>query len=64
MARRLAQEGAKVVISSRRNINVKNAVDELKAEGLEVTGITCHVAKAEDRKKLFDEVSNQQFKLL
>lgn len=56
VARRLAQEGAKVIISSRRNVNVKSAVEELKNEGLEVTGITCHVAKAEDREKLLNEV--------
>lgn len=56
MARRLAQEGAKVVISSRREVNVKSAVDQLQKEGLDVSGVICHVGKAEDRKKLLDEV--------
>ncbi|XP_058807781.1 dehydrogenase/reductase SDR family member 4 isoform X2 [Phymastichus coffea] len=55
VARRLAQEGAKVVISSRREANVNGAVDQLKKEGLDVSGITCHVGKAEDRKKLLNE---------
>ncbi|KAL7288761.1 hypothetical protein TKK_0016741 [Trichogramma kaykai] len=55
VARRLAQEGAKIVISSRREANVKVAVEQLKQEGLDVTGIVCHVAKAEDRTKLLKE---------
>lgn len=63
MARRLAQEGAKILISSRRTSNVKNAVDQLRAEGLEVSGITCHVAKSEDREKLMNEVLRQTFTL-
>ncbi|KAK9879404.1 hypothetical protein WA026_006470 [Henosepilachna vigintioctopunctata] len=53
IARRLAREGAKVVVSSRKEKNVENAVQELKKEGLNVTGVVCHVGKAEDRKKLF-----------
>lgn len=55
VARRLAQEGAKVVISSRREANVKNAVEQLNKEGLDVSGIICHVGKAEDRQKLLNE---------
>lgn len=38
IARRLAREGAKVVVSSRKEKNVEKAVNELKAEGLNVTG--------------------------
>jgi len=53
IARRLAREGAKVVVSSRKEQNVEKAVNELNKEGLNVTGVVCHVAKAEDRKKLF-----------
>ncbi|KAF2899501.1 hypothetical protein ILUMI_06673 [Ignelater luminosus] len=55
IARRLAQEGAKVILSSRKQNNVDSAVSKLTAEGLNVTGIVCHVAKAEDRKKVFNE---------
>lgn len=57
VARRLAQEGAKVIISSRREANVNNAVDQLTAEGLQVSGVVCHVGQSEDRKKLFNEAS-------
>lgn len=43
IARRLAMEGAKVVISSRRSVNVQETVDTLQREGLEVAGLACHV---------------------
>ncbi|XP_044761891.1 dehydrogenase/reductase SDR family member 4 [Coccinella septempunctata] len=55
IAQRLAREGAKVVVSSRKEKNVEKAVNELKKEGLNVTGVVCHVSKAEDRRKLFME---------
>jgi len=56
IARRLAQEGAKVMISSRKETNVKRAVETLKSEGLQVAGTVCHVGKREDRKNLFEKV--------
>ncbi|XP_069488882.1 dehydrogenase/reductase SDR family member 4-like [Ambystoma mexicanum] len=52
MARRLAQEGAHVVVSSRKKVNVDRAVEELAAENLSVTGVICHVGKEEDRQRL------------
>ncbi|XP_069898313.1 dehydrogenase/reductase SDR family member 2, mitochondrial-like [Dipodomys merriami] len=52
IARRLAQEGAHVVISSRKQQNVDQAVAMLKEEGLSVTGTMCHVGKAKDREHL------------
>ncbi|XP_076786602.1 dehydrogenase/reductase SDR family member 4-like isoform X3 [Arvicanthis niloticus] len=52
IARRLAQDGAHVVISSRKQENVDEAVAMLKEEGLSVTGTVCHVGKAEDRQHL------------
>ncbi|XP_004402213.1 PREDICTED: LOW QUALITY PROTEIN: dehydrogenase/reductase SDR family member 2, mitochondrial-like [Odobenus rosmarus divergens] len=52
MARRLAQDGAHVVISSRKQQNVDRAVAVLQGEGLSVAGTVCHVGKAEDRKRL------------
>ncbi|XP_012225509.2 dehydrogenase/reductase SDR family member 4 [Linepithema humile] len=55
IAQRLAQEGAKVMISSRKESNVKKAVEQLKSEGLQVTGVVCHVSKKEDRKNLFEK---------
>lgn len=52
IARRLAQDGAHVVISSRKQQNVDKAVNILQGEGLSVTGTVCHVGKAEDRERL------------
>ncbi|XP_025863350.1 dehydrogenase/reductase SDR family member 4 isoform X1 [Vulpes vulpes] len=52
IARRLAQDGAHVVVSSRKQHNVDRAVAALQGEGLSVTGTVCHVGKAEDRERL------------
>ncbi|KAM5235920.1 dehydrogenase/reductase SDR family member 4 isoform 3-T3 [Ctenodactylus gundi] len=52
ISRRLAQDGAHVVVSSRKQQNVDRAVAKLQGEGLSVTGTVCHVGKAEDRKQL------------
>ncbi|XP_045866241.1 dehydrogenase/reductase SDR family member 2, mitochondrial-like [Meles meles] len=52
IAWRLAQDGAHVVISSRKQQNVDRAVAALQGEGLSVTGTVCHVGKAEDRERL------------
>ncbi|XP_012255599.1 dehydrogenase/reductase SDR family member 4 [Athalia rosae] len=59
IAKRLAQEGAKVMISSRKEKNVNNAVKVLTDEGLTVSGLVCHVGKAEDRSRLFTETKLQ-----
>lgn len=53
----MAEEGAKVMISSRKESNVKSAVDQLKSKGLNVSGTTCHVGKNEDRKALLEKVN-------
>ncbi|XP_048193259.1 dehydrogenase/reductase SDR family member 4 [Perognathus longimembris pacificus] len=52
IARRLAQDGAHVVVSSRKQQHVDRAVASLRAEGLSVAGTVCHVGKAEDRARL------------
>ncbi|KAM5239703.1 dehydrogenase/reductase SDR family member 2, mitochondrial-like isoform 1-T4 [Hipposideros larvatus] len=52
IARRLAQDGAHVVVSSRKQQNVDRAVAALQGEKLSVTGTVCHVGKAEDRERL------------
>ncbi|KAG5899843.1 hypothetical protein JTB14_012314 [Gonioctena quinquepunctata] len=57
IAKRLAQEGAKVIISSRKQKNVDSATEKLVAQGLQVRGLTCHVSKPADRKKLFEEAA-------
>lgn len=58
IARRLAQDGAHVVISSRKQQNVDRAVAALQGEGLSVTGTVCHVGKAEDRERLVTTAVN------
>lgn len=56
IAKRLGLDGAKVVVSSRKQSNVDEAVKSLKDQGVvDVLGLTCHVAKESDRKKLFAE---------
>jgi dehydrogenase/reductase SDR family protein 4 len=55
IARRLAQDGAKIVISSRKQANVSQTVQQLTSEGLTAHGVVCHVSKSEDRKNLFNE---------
>ena len=52
--RRLAAEGAKVMVSSRRQQNVDEAVAQLKAEGLAVAGCVCHVGNPEHIKRLVE----------
>lgn len=52
IAQRLGQEGAKVVISSRKQQNVNETVALLKGEGLEVTGCVCHVGNKEHLTRL------------
>ncbi|CAF0928993.1 unnamed protein product [Rotaria sordida] len=63
IARRLAREGARVVISSRKQENVEKAVDELKKEKFDIYGTVCHVSKSDDRKRLLDETIKKYGKL-
>ncbi|XP_071957405.1 dehydrogenase/reductase SDR family member 4-like isoform X2 [Antedon mediterranea] len=60
IARRLGQEGAHVVVSSRKENNVNKAVNQLKSEGIKVSGMVCHVAKEEHRKRLINSTVEQQ----
>lgn len=56
IAKRLATDGANVVISSRKADNVTRAIAELQAEGLtNVFGMRCHVGSRDDRHALFTE---------
>ncbi|XP_073438789.1 dehydrogenase/reductase SDR family member 4-like [Dendrobates tinctorius] len=52
IARRLAQDGAHVLICSRKQENVKKAAEQLKDEGLSVYAMQCHVGNKEDRERL------------
>lgn len=55
VAKRMAQDGARVVISSRKQKNVEKALEELKAEYADhVAGTVCHVGNQEDQQKLID----------
>ena len=56
IAEKLAQEGAKVVVSSRKQKNVDAAVERLKKQNLTCAGCVCHVDKKEDREKLIQTV--------
>jgi short-subunit dehydrogenase involved in D-alanine esterification of teichoic acids len=42
-ASRILVQGAKVVVSSRKQQNVEETVQQLRAEGLQVAGTACHV---------------------
>ena len=55
MGRGLAEAGAKVVISSRKQEAVDEVAAAFKADGLEATGIVCHVAKPDHQKELIDK---------
>ncbi|XP_053451488.1 dehydrogenase/reductase SDR family member 2, mitochondrial-like [Nycticebus coucang] len=52
IARRLAQDGAHVVVSSQKQENVDQAVAMLQREGLSVMGTVCQVGKEEDQERL------------
>ncbi|ELU11965.1 hypothetical protein CAPTEDRAFT_144205 [Capitella teleta] len=58
--KRLAREGAKVMMSSRKEANVNKAVSELRDEGLEhVHGMPCHVGEPEQLRRLFQETKER-----
>ena len=46
-----------MMISSRRQKNVQQAVEKLKEEKLDIAGVVCHVGKQEDRTQLIQEAS-------
>lgn len=57
----MAENGACVVVSSRKENNVNSAVEMLHSQGLKkVVGVVCHVGKSEQRKNLF-ETAVQKF---
>jgi len=55
IAERFGLEGASVVVSSRKQKNVDEAVDKLKSKGIEVLGVVCHVSNPQQRKDLIDK---------
>jgi hypothetical protein len=54
MRSRLPCRSGYIVICSRREKNVVEALAYLRSKGVQCDGIPCHVAKAEDRKKVLD----------
>ncbi|WP_353987431.1 SDR family NAD(P)-dependent oxidoreductase [Ruicaihuangia caeni] len=54
MARVLGRSGATVVVSSRDETHVNAAIDTLRAEGLDVTGVTCDITVLADVEALRD----------
>ncbi|XP_023303380.2 dehydrogenase/reductase SDR family member 4 [Lucilia cuprina] len=63
IAKRLAQDGANVVISSRKQNNVDKAVEELRKLNLNVLGLKCHVSESQDRKQLFEQTIHKYGKI-
>ncbi|KAJ8050181.1 Dehydrogenase/reductase SDR family member 4 [Holothuria leucospilota] len=58
-ARRLGQEGCKVIVSSRRQENVDKAVKLLTREGIDACGITANQRIKEDRQKFLKFASEK-----
>jgi Tropinone reductase 1 len=52
----LALKGSRVLTCSRNPDDLKNCVDEWKAQGYDVTGVTTDVASAEGREALMNEI--------
>ncbi|SHI34281.1 SDR family NAD(P)-dependent oxidoreductase [Aquimarina spongiae] len=59
IAKGLAEHGASVIISSRSQEAVDEVAEEFKKEGLEATGIACHIGKADQRENLVQKTIEQ-----
>lgn len=55
IAERLATDGASVMISSRKQQNVDKTVSALRAKGLTVSGVVCHVADKDHRTNMIEK---------
>lgn len=55
IAKGLAENGAKVVVSSRKQDAVDAVAEEFRKAGLEATGIVCHIGDAEQREALVEK---------
>ncbi|KAF5194108.1 Dehydrogenase/reductase SDR family member [Thalictrum thalictroides] len=63
IAQRLGLEGASVVISSRKQKNVDEAVEKLRVRGIEALGVVCHVSNPQQRKNLIDKTIEKYGKI-
>ena len=59
IARGLAEFGANVVISSRKQEAVDKVASKFNSEGLSAIGIECHVAKEDHQKELIRKVMDK-----
>ena len=61
IAQKLASEGATLVISSRKQNSIDDALKQLKSSGIKssIYATTCHAGKEEDIKKLIDFTVNK-----
>lgn len=57
IAKLLAEEGASIVVNSRKQENVDKTVEQFRQNGVKATGIVCNVGNAEDRSKLLEHVT-------
>lgn len=55
IAQGLAENGAKVVVSSRKQDAVDTVAEEFKDQGLEATGIACHIGDSAQREQLISK---------
>uniref|UniRef100_A0A1D1ZER4 Dehydrogenase/reductase SDR family member 4 n=1 Tax=Anthurium amnicola TaxID=1678845 RepID=A0A1D1ZER4_9ARAE len=55
IAERFGLEGASVVVSSRKQRNVDEAVEKLRAKGIEAMGAVCHVSNPQQRTDLIEK---------
>lgn len=55
MAQVLAEAGAKVIVSSRKQEAVDEVANALKAQGYEATGVACHVGEMSQLKNLVEK---------
>lgn len=58
IAKGLAEQGAKVVISSRNQEACDEVVKEFKADGLDAIAIACHIADVEQQKHLIQKTAD------
>ena len=56
IAKDLGNQGARVVVSSRKEENVLKATESLQKEGIDVKGVVCHVSKPDHRENLINFV--------
>nr|KJB69202.1 hypothetical protein B456_011G010700 [Gossypium raimondii] len=63
IAERLGLEGAAVVVSSRKQKNVDEAVEKLKNKGIQVLGVVCQVSNAQQRKDLINKTVEKYGKI-